>query len=78
MYLCKVGTQSSALINQGVLISEVFFYKRFHCIFIERELGWWLLEVIAQLSGHLLLNLARSPGLVPSDCGLFTFFYFTS
>ena len=28
MYLYKVGTQSSVLIKQGVLISEVIFNKR--------------------------------------------------
>ena len=31
MYLYKGGTQSSVLINQGVLISEVSFRETFHC-----------------------------------------------
>ena len=31
MYLYKVGTQSSVLINQGVLISEVSFKRGIVC-----------------------------------------------
>ena len=73
----KLGLSQVAWLTKVSLFQRCPF-KRGSTVYAERELGWWLLEVIAQLSGHLLLNLARGPGLVPSDCGLFTFFYFTS
>ena len=52
MYLYKVETQSSVLINQGVLISEVFF-KRGSTVYLTLAVPCKVVSSCFQLHNHI-------------------------